>query len=259
MPRLPQETKLKKLIAKESDPKIRETLQTLLKYSYPSICLRPKEDGPEFKRSQIGGRPFLAVGKRWPQRADKSYLNFLVQIDLAEIPWEKFKGDSGGLPREGLLSFFYDAAAQPWSSTEGENDGHTIIYSSPDAVLRESPTPSGVKEAPRRGIEFVVDLVVDLDKILDEPDIYEAADVYGLLKGIREEHRLFGPPAAIQNDPREEPPTRTNDWKLLLQFASDLDFPAYMWGDAGKLYFMIPSDNFAEGELSESWVSLQCY
>lgn len=52
-------------------------------------------------RSRIGGGPDLLDGVEWPRDSSGLHLNFLAQIDLADLP-----AHEAAVPKTGLLSFF---------------------------------------------------------------------------------------------------------------------------------------------------------
>lgn len=73
-------------------------------------------------------------------------------------------------------------------------------------------------------------------------------------------HGLYCGNATGWNDPRRpslEPTAK--DWRLLFQIDSDEAGPGWMWGDGGRLYFMIRFDDLAERAFDRSWMVLQCY
>ena len=94
------------------------------------------------------------------------------------------------------------------------------------------------------------------------------------------EHHLLGHPQEIQgamqlqcqlasnglycgdqsgyNDPRAvELKSGESDWQLLMQIDSD-DNADWMWGDCGRLYFWIKSDDLKSQDFSNCWMVLQC-
>ncbi|CAM4199228.1 DUF1963 domain-containing protein [Bordetella tumbae] len=63
----------------------------------------------ETGRSRIGGGPDLPANMDWPRDASGFYLNFLVQIDLADLPERP-----ENLPGAGLLFFFSGTDCNDW-------------------------------------------------------------------------------------------------------------------------------------------------
>lgn len=95
-------------------------------------------------------------------------------------------------------------------------------------------------------------------------------------------HHLLGHPRIIQNDMRLEAQLVTHglyagdasgyesprakelaagaaDWVLLLQIDSDERCPGWMWGDAGRLYFWIRSEDLKAKRFDKTWMALQCH
>lgn len=92
-------------------------------------------------------------------------------------------------------------------------------------------------------------------------------------------HRLGDHPSQIQGDMRLEsqlasngvycgnsydsPRDRAleagaNDWHLLLQIDSD-DYTGWMWGDVGRVYFLIRHQDLAARDFDNVWCIPQCY
>ena len=60
------------------------------------------------RSSRLGGSPDLPSSIEWPRKGNAP-LSFIAQVNLADVaPYEA----EGLLPRDGLLSFFYDAVEQ---------------------------------------------------------------------------------------------------------------------------------------------------
>lgn len=78
-------------------------------------------------------------------------------------------------------------------------------------------------------------------------------------------HRVLSPPGLVQGAMDDElataaraynlpPDTR---WTMLLQLESDRNL-GWCWGDAGCLYFWLPTDDLAAARFDRCWVVLQC-
>ncbi len=78
-------------------------------------------------------------------------------------------------------------------------------------------------------------------------------------------HRVLSPPGPVQGAMDDElataartfklpPDTR---WTMLLQLESDRNLD-WCWGDAGCLYFWLPTDDLAAARFDRCWVVLQC-
>jgi uncharacterized protein YwqG len=216
-------------------------------------------------------------------------LDFLLQIDLSEIA--RLEGPSTLLPREGLLTFFYDFKHQPWGFDPATAAGSRVVLvpdagvsravvSDPEYVL----TPAGMRfrlaeTLPHIGSRAWDALGLDRDlsdKYFDLVSDFERS-FYPRSSGL---HRLFGHSANVQGDmqleaqlvsnglycgdssgyrdPRREALERgADDWILLLQLDSD-DGAELMWGDMGMLYFWIKRDDLSERRFDRAWMALQC-
>ncbi|NJM98872.1 MAG: DUF1963 domain-containing protein [Phormidesmis sp. RL_2_1] len=74
--------------------------------------------------SRLGGDAYLPKGFVWPANKGRP-LNFLLQIDLAELQPHNWQGL---LPMSGLLSFFYDLEEKPWGYDPNELDGFCVVH-----------------------------------------------------------------------------------------------------------------------------------
>ncbi|NTE86597.1 DUF1963 domain-containing protein [Agrobacterium rubi] len=84
-------------------------------------------DGNVSGQSRIGGGPDLPADMDWPRNDNGFHLNYLAQINLADLP-----GQLEELPESGLISFFTGTDYTDWR----------VLYSSVDATL----TPHTVSE-----------------------------------------------------------------------------------------------------------------
>jgi uncharacterized protein YwqG len=244
--------------------------------------------------STFGGRPDLPAGTPWPER-DGRPLAFIGQLRLADIaPHDA----SHFLPASGLLSFFYDAAEQPWGSQASDQGGWRVLFHTVDpALLHPSPPPAGlgsrdVFEPCRLHFSHDVTLPPFCSVTVDSLGLTEAerqAYVNMELEHVPEArggarrpvHRMLGHPDAIQGDMQlecqmvrhgldtgtvvtygdplvEELKKGVMNWMLLLQVDSD-EAPGWMWGDVGRIYFWIQRDAFLAGDFAKVWTILQCY
>ncbi len=93
--------------------------------------------------TKFGGDPDLPPATPWPRRGRRP-LMFIAQVNLKEIA--AAESDPVWPQRDGLLSFFYDAAEQPWGISPAERNAWRIIYTPPRTRLEPRPVP---KEAGR--------------------------------------------------------------------------------------------------------------
>ncbi|HLP69389.1 MAG TPA: DUF1963 domain-containing protein [Rhizobium sp.] len=91
--------------------------------------------------SRIGGGPDLPEGMDWPRNASGFYLNFLAQIDLADLPER-----AEVLPEAGLLSFFTGTDYSDWR----------VHYTPPATTLVAHALPDGAIDATESAFRMVV-------------------------------------------------------------------------------------------------------
>jgi uncharacterized protein YwqG len=193
------------------------------------------------------------------------------------------------LPKTGSLFFFYDAESHPWGYDPEHEGCSQVIYAAsplsdnrprtPDRDLDEDARFKGVSlsaipETSLPGINS--GLLREFEATTREADAY-----WGLLHSHLRIHRLGGHADEIQGDLKLEAQLVSNgiycgdgvgyakgrklgldagaaDWRLLLQVDSE-DRAGMMWGDAGRLYFMIHKDHLRRRRFDAVWSILQCY
>ena len=222
-------------------------------------------------RSYAGGHPLVPANFEWP-RKDENGLDFLLQIDLEDLP------ENDDLPKQGLLSLFYDPRF--WGA--GARDaGHVRAFLFDlGAPLREAQPPSWEKttlfglrtktvtsrtyrQTPlqfrsgkswpseeRAAIEFTDEVEMD--------SWFEASMELGAFV------QLLGWPRPVQSDTMEEETVEAlglgqpEDWRLLLQLGEDAATDM-MWGDAGELYVFIRQEDLAAARFDQIWLIMQCH
>jgi len=239
--------------------------------------------------TRIGGRPNLPEAITWPTWRD-SALPFIAQLDLMAMP------HIGGLdlPSRGSLYFFYEGGQEAWGFRPEDRGSAQVIYSLDS--LQEHPLRALPKEIPDemrfRGVRLdpeVVDLSVpDLEDQVLEPLHLSVEERDRHLKFLQDwgagkpftSHRVGGYPEPLQGDPKLEAqlvfhdlycgdpsgfrrgkelglwPGAT-DWQLLLQVDSD-EKVEMMWGDVGRLYFLLRKQDLALCQFERTWLIFQC-
>lgn len=252
----------------------------------PSIAIEvdpPRQEKLPVGASKLGGRPDLPAGTAWPEWKGTP-LAFLAQFDLSRSPGPSL------LPTKGLLSFFYVADQSTWGYDPKHRGSWAVLYfESTDglapAVLPDALPKEGrfVECAARRGTRL--SLPGYGSAALDEIGLSDAeSDRYLDLVArwhAEPDHRLLGHPNLVQNpmelecqlasngiyvgdaegynDPRvEELKLGAKDWVLLFQLDTE-DKAGMMWGDAGRLYFWIRTQDLAARGFDAAWTILQCY
>ncbi|MBO0823759.1 MAG: DUF1963 domain-containing protein [Actinobacteria bacterium] len=234
--------------------------------------------------SRLGGMPDLPATTHWPTNDGKP-LSFIAQVNLAEVaPYDL----EAVLPKDGLLSFFYEAVAQPWGFDPADHGSAAVLYTPPNAGTERRSHPAGLTSEgvfPSIGLRSRAELtfapwesfvVEALGMSRDEGFAY--ADTFGT--GDQTIHRLLGHPDPVQGDMQLECQLVTNglycgnltgyrdpraaglrdgaaQWRLLLQVDSQ-DEAGMMWGDLGRLYYWMRHSDLLARDWELSWLILQC-
>lgn len=230
--------------------------------------------------SRLGGDPVLPRGAEWPRWRGRP-LSFLALIDLSEITLD-------GLPETPrLLNFFYDAERQrAWGYRARHAGGWRVLATDIDDGWL-TPPPSGAQRFGVRELAALRTLTIPgwEEDVLDDLSKEEQDRFDALTDAWREatggpDHQMGGWPNLIQAPLWEPAQLASNGldighsygysgkqaaalrdgigkWRLLLQLDSD-DELTWMWGDFGRLYFVITEDDLRLGEFARTWMVLQC-
>ncbi|KGM14215.1 YwqG family protein [Cellulomonas bogoriensis] len=261
--------------ARYLSPEAQATFRSL---AQPSLRLSSALD-PGAVVGRLGGAAMLAPQAEWPTWQGRG-LEVVAVLDLARLP----RLDSLLLPATGWLTFFYDATEQSaWGFDPAQRDAWRVVYCV-DAEARSAP--DGTETFPEVALSAVEELTA--------PDPFEDA-LKGLHNAERDglfalgdvlppvsepAHRIGGWPDLVQNSmwlgaqlasngifvggpegyqnprvPGLEAGAR--DWRLLLQIDSD-DDAAMMWGDVGRLYFLIREEDLSSRAFDRCWFEFQC-
>lgn len=211
-------------------------------------------------------------------------LSFVAQLDLSKLPLVQ----TLGLPEDGSLFFFYDADELPWGFDPKDRGCSQVIYvpSPLTANGLRAPHRDLDEEARFKGFALVATFEVTLPGLnsgllRDFGATKEEFEAYWKLidpKGPL--HRIGGHPNEIQGPLGLEAQLVSNgiycgdakgyeegrkrgldsgssDWLLLLQVDSE-EQAGMMWGDMGRLYFMIHKDDLQHRRFDKVWLILQC-
>lgn len=176
-------------------------------------------EGPEI--GQFGGMPDLPEGFAWPHFVTDTYLDdevkprplaFLCQFDCAALA--ALDGD-GLLPREGVLSFFYELGSQRWGYAPQDAGCARVYWFSEKGALRLADFPETLEEEfrlpalPIRGrmerrFPGYDDAGVAAGKAEGELNWKAFETAYSMTAGKQETdwpaHRLLGWPDIIQSN-----------------------------------------------------------
>ncbi|GII55652.1 hypothetical protein Pth03_40410 [Planotetraspora thailandica] len=250
----------------------------------PGIRLRHAEEGDQMA-GHLGGQPSLPPGVPWPEWEEQGPLAFVACLDCAHL------AGVGGLPADGVLSFFYfdgqiddgDTIVGPWDP--GTQAGARVLYVPAGVETSPREAPTGIEPYPR--VPLRADLVVtapppthpvvlaafqaDFGTIADHP-VSARAFRQALPSSGDIGHRVAGYAAPVQNDVEYEIATtvlgdvewhdpalqeEAAGWVLLAQFDTD-DRAGMMWGDVGALYWLIRLDDLAARRFDRAVFTWQC-
>lgn len=251
--------------------------------------------------SKFGGRPDVPADFIWPvfetdtredDQVKERPLAFLAQFDCAQLaPLDP----EGLLPKEGVLSFFYELESQRWGYDPKDAGCARVFWF--EGPLAPAEFPAELEE------DFLLpEMAAQLSGATDAPDFQDAcpaleypwtANDYRIFDQARRElgmdypanrSQLLGWPDIIQNNmtlqcelisrgyylggswekiPLEErsalrtPSVR--DWQLLFQLdtVENGDFEL-MFGDCGRIYFYIRREDLAQRRFDRVWLIQQC-
>lgn len=238
--------------------------------------------------SKLGGRPDLPPSSAWPETKGSPQA-FVCQLNMAEVsPLDS----SRVLPKEGLLSFFYDLEAEVWGFDPGDRGGWHVVYTPPGTQLARLQLPPGLRSSqrfpglplsPARDLTLPPSDSIAMERLRLAEQEQRACDE-ALFEYTHEEspsHRVLGHPQPIQGDmqlqcqlvtsgisvgdasyygdsKRPEVEHGATEWILLLQIDSD-ENAEMLWGDCGRLYYWIRRDDLTAKRFDQSWLISQCY
>ena len=213
----------------------------------------------ERRASWIGGTPALPVDVSWPRRPSGA-LSFLLQVATRELP----ASVADELPKSAAALWIF------WEPAAGMQDCAVVAA----AADLQPMAPKSASEAdvvlPRRTVCFVPEMCLphkfskEIEPLLADPDAraryVEFSNTVTALSGLRVDeegpetmtiHRLLGHADLIQSDER---PDAT--WRLLVQVSSDPELDLE-WGDWGKLYVWIRTEDLRTGRFDRVYGEIQ--
>lgn len=280
-PPLPERVPVRRRAPRLPSPRLRLPVSlkpyrsALQKALAPCILLTPQEGQAESRGCRYGGLPLVPPGTRWPH-APSGPLPFVGQLDFAELA--ACPGASLPLlPRDGILSVFYDIDGAHWGSTPEDSAFWKLLWTphAEDAVpLQPPPELLEEPELPTRPYHLQPLAGLSLPEFLDthtslstkDWDDEETEDYVELmhsLAGGDNAHQVGGHPAWIQDDAREEaqrltggPPEGAQEWNLLWQLGTDEEV-GLRWGSSGKLFLLLRDEDLRACRFEAAWLVLQ--
>lgn len=250
----------------------RADAQRVLQTARPCAQLGPgrKQPKPAQAESKFGGAPDVAPTFTWPSFEGRP-LAFLAQVRLSDVGPEV--RHSLGLPADGLLGFFFEAAKQPWGYHPSQQGAGLVTFNPDVAAVAPALVPARVPAQlrfPERKMGFLERTVLPerhaaaFEALALDPATVAA---YGEVRETLQDsepgplHLLGGHAQAILGamEKEWEPPSTPADvapWRLLLQLDSD-EALTTSWGDDGRLYFWVRQDALARCDFSGAWCILQ--
>ena len=216
-----------------------------------NVKLEPRTTREEVAigHSKFGGYPDLPSASDHPGEN----LTFLAQFRLSDfVGFESVEE----LPKQGLLSFFYDMEEQPWGDTD-ERHLWRVLYTE-TTTLERVRIGEALNE---RAVVFEESYAPNVDTLFN----LMTEDEYIALEELFDEgevHAIGGHPDEVQNDVFEEVEDtygdRFSDPFLLFQMDSSEELDI-MFGDAGILYFLIPTEALRAKRFEETEIIMQCH
>jgi len=279
------------LIRQKAPPRLADAVEQSVR---ESLLLRttpmPEEEMP-VGRSRIGGMPDLPPDAEWPTWNDQP-LAFIAQIHLSDLPPHEFLEV---LPSQGVLSFLYSAQQETWGFAPQDKGSWRVLHLEEQGLQRRTPPPGLPDEGICKscGLDYVPSFTlpasesphIDLDfSRVPRDEINQWIELKGAFEQLVDDgrwlNRLLGHPDQMQNDmlrtaqlashglycgrPDPEQAARERelepgaaDWQLLLQVDSDPN-AGMMWGDVGKLYYLMLSEDLRNRNFDAAWMILQC-
>jgi uncharacterized protein YwqG len=279
------------LIRQKSPRRLSAFIEQSIKESLVLRTGRRPDDQILIGKSKLGGMPDLPPDAVWPAWKDK-HLSFIAQINLSNIPSLEFLDI---LPENGILSFFYSAEQETWGFDPNDKGSWRILHFEEQDLHRRFFPPDlpgmGIYKSCSLDLEVSFTLpalespYIDLDYACEQWD--EIDQYIDLMKSFEQLldkgsciHRLLGHPDQIQGDMLHEAqlashgiycgdttshqdPRRkdleagTINWELVLQIDSD-DKSGMMWGDVGRIYFLMTAEHLKSRDFDATWMILQC-
>ena len=239
--------------------------------------------------NRLGGKPNLPKGFNWPTWREQP-LAFVAQLDLATLP----QVPELPLPRTGSLSFFYEGGENAWGFSPDHAGSSVVLYmQEPLSSFPLRSLPEDLEDHLRFTGVTLLPQPLDLsmpglqDQALEDlaMSTEEREAYYNFQTSLEESaagciHRIGGYPDCVQGDPKLEAHlvsqglycgdqsgyktgkkrglySGAKDWELLLQVDSD-DKAKMMWGDVGRIYFVIHKSALARRQFDKTWLVFQC-
>lgn len=241
----------------------------------PAVVLTPADGPLRTGGARLGGPVWLHEGEAWPTGRDGAAMEFVAQLDFADLP------QLPDFPSSGVLQFFVANDDLFGVDFDDLAAGDIALrwYESLDLPGRLEPPPpalgddrncspwidDGVREHGRPLAGALVeqqaqwgDWRIDAraEGWLNRPGFRELDDALIDRPGGAElRHHVGGQAVFTQNDPRSDPRYQGHD-RCLLRVTSD---DAIMWGDVGEAVWLIPQAALRARDWGQVIFSWDCH
>jgi len=248
------------------------------------LTLTPTDES-NFKTAicKIGGQPHFPKDNEWPKNELGKSLSFIGQLNFEEV--SKYD-QSGLLPKQGLLSFFYCADQETWGFDPKDGQRFKVQYFDKVSELVKQNFPTDLESHSifkPNSLTFSSSLSIpswqedSIDGLIQDEDsdnYMEASSgsdnqIFGYANCVQGTMELecqlvtnglyCGDSTGYKDPRRKELETGKDDWVLLLQLDSDEEKTGMMWGDSGRIYFWIKHQDIANKDFDKTWCILQCH
>lgn len=282
------EDKLRKSISKVGLEHISDLIVAIAKPAILIELLESDDSKIPIGESKIGGNPDLPLDYKYPYWKNRP-LGFIGQINLAEA--SKFDIENL-LPKEGVLSFFYDLHEMPWGYDPKNLGFSRVEYFSPTVQLTRrkiaddiSLECSSIIFSPSLTVPSTCsqdyEVLQNQHKFTDDEEerywnLQEELQITYSQTGSQAPHRLLGYSANVQDDMQIEAELVTNglycgdpsgyndpkaetlkplakEWQLLLQLDS-----YYLGNYSGYMYYWIRRSDLINSRFENHWMTMQC-
>lgn len=238
----------------------------ILKTARPCIRGVPSQKP---SRSYSGGLPLVDDGFAWPHK-NGAPLQFVAQIEASASPYWKREG--------GVFLFFHD---DRYGGGSAKDTGHAVVMwqqgqrsLTADEMPRVTRTRNWLlwKSTSVRSVRITSQVYLEFQKGSSFPSLdremvrfpgeAEEEAYNEFLAALESPIQLGGYPSPIQSDTMESdcarciPGVPQSEWSLLFQTREVGD---QRWGDAGCLYWFIPSVDLVCARLDRIWLRSQCF
>lgn len=272
-----------------------DAVAALVATSIPIAVTRTELSTLALGASRFGGTPDVTTDFVWPRHRERP-LTFLAQLDLSTL--HAAPSLANELSASGWLLFFYDVAETPMGFDPLHQGGARVLYLDvPRAQLRRIEHPDvasagGPFEPCALHFTSRCELPDWNDRILDpyrDPTDHALEERYRAVEHalrksteVTPNHHLLGHPQLVQGDIRGQCALVTqgiycgdpsgfrdkratallqhasDEWVLLLQLDNDETEADWLWGDQGRVYFLVRRDDLATKNFDRAWLVLQC-